>query len=138
MLLLFMKDAVRKTYVLKKWSSKEKILLNFWQKPIWCLSAQLHCKLWVFVKLNVSYPSLIWKKWWEYYMTEFILFKKKSLKKRSTAFRVGKSISFKLCPWIYLGPKVIEMALVFGNISKWNFWDENRSSARRPIFCIDE
>ena len=37
---------------------------------------------------------------------------------------------------MYLGPKVIVKALDFGNISKWNFWDENRSSARRPFFLI--
>ena len=67
-----------------------------------------------------------------------VMIKREPLLNRSTAFRVGKSISFKLCPWIYLGPKVIEKALVFGNISKLNFWDENRFSARRPIFCIDE
>ena len=36
----------------------------------------------------------------------------------SIAFWVEKSVSFIFCPWIYFGPKVIETALVFGDVSK--------------------
>ena len=45
-------------------------------------------------------------------------FKRESPSNWSIAFRVGKSVSFKLCPWTYFDPKVIETALVFGDISK--------------------
>ena len=48
-------------------------------------------------------------------------FKRESPSDQATAFRIGKSVSFTLCPWMYLGPKVFETALAYGNIPKWNF-----------------